>query len=354
MRRGVLLALLLLLAACQPGDPGQALQDDYLARLANGLELDLAAAPPASLEQWRMPPRRERLLATPELRIGLLDLLIDMHRCPRLQQLIAERNNSLGKQMVASRRLGYEGQLIAALQDCLPVLARPADAATRDTLQALLAAKREQLPAVFWNAVNAGPEVEQYLRFAPRALAPEAPGDEAALLALERLAEIGTRLPAALPPAPEALDELFFALHASSGGPELITSLQRLTATLEAGSKLLERRQATRPLCPQGRPTPRGRLMQNLFVKYYAGQLQPYLATVHQRGQRWSAALRRLAGAPGIPSASRDYLLALAGTEHSLWSGLNAASQRHVQAWQDSLRRCQLAPGQSGWDASRR
>ncbi len=346
---GVLLLASLLLAGCQPTDSGRAVQEDYLQRLANGLESSAVPAAPASLEHWRMPPRRERLLAIPELRVGLLELLIDLHRCPRLQQLIGERNNSLGKQMAPSRRLDYEGRLIVALKNCQQTLAHGDDAETRNSLERLLAEKRRQLPAVFWNAFNAGGELERYLRFAAQPLAMQASDDEAALLALEQLASLVEQLPDTLPPPAERLDELFFALHASQGGPALIASLASLQATLGAGSQMLEERQNRRPACPLGRPTPRGRLLQNLFVKYYAGQLQPYLAEVHQRGRRWSEALQRLATAPQAPPATRDYLLRLAGGQDSLWSGFEAATQRHVQAWQDTLRACQLAPGQSGW-----
>ncbi|MCL7462954.1 DUF3080 family protein [Pseudomonas sp. NW5] len=348
-----ILLLSLLLGACQPSDPGRALQDDYLQRLANGLDSPLADQPALTLEHWRLPPRRERLLEIEPLRISLLDLLIDLHRCPRLQQLISERNNSLGKQMTASRRLGYEGQLIRALEECLPLLASEETASEEDSLQSVLDGKRQQLRAVFWNAVNGSPEVESYLRFAKQGLAPSGADDGAALLALEQLASLAEQLPQQLPPTPEQLDELFFALHRSTAGGQLIHSLLALRQSLEAGSQLLETRQTTRPLCPLGTPTPRGRRAQNLFVKFYAGELQPYLAEVDQRGQRWSAALRRLAAAPDIPVATRQYLQRLAGEEQSLWSEFRAASRRHVKAWQDTLRSCQLAPGQAGWSGAR-
>lgn len=349
-----LILLSLLLGACQPTDSGRALQEDYLQRLANGLDSALPSPAPLALEVWRLPPRRERVQEIPALRIGLLDLLIDLHRCPRLQQLISERNNSLGKQMTASHRLGYEGQLITALEACLPLLAGEEAVAEEDslqTLQTLLTSKRQQLPAVFWNAFNASPEVEGYLRFDRQPLPTSALDDSAALLALEQLAEIAEQLPERLPPEPEQLDELFFALQQSAGGGQLIHSLLQLQQTLEHGSQLLEERQAQRPLCPLGTPTPRGRLAQNLFVKFYAGELQPYMSEVDQRGQRWSTALRRLAESRAIPAATRQYLLRLAGEEHSLWSAFRNASRRHVQAWQDTLRSCQLAPGQAGWQA---
>ena len=49
--------------------------------------------------------------------------------------------------------------------------------------------------------------------------------------------------------------------------------LQRLTHALEAAAMLLEQRRQ-RPLCPQGRPTPRARHVNAVFLRYGTG-LQP-------------------------------------------------------------------------------
>jgi len=347
-----LLALLslLALAACQPADDGLALQADYLQRLNNAVEGDQAADfDRAQLLRYRMPARRERLIEIPEMRIGLLELLLDVRRCPALQQQISLRNSSLGKQLPPSSRLAYEGDLLRALDACRTALQQSENPALRAALDALAAQKRAQLPAVFWNALNGSPEVERYLRFAEQAL-PLAPGeDSAAHAALAHLARLGNALPQTLPPPAAQLDPLFFALHSSPQGGQLITSLASLRHSLNQASHILEDRQRHRPVCPLGQTTPRGRILQNIFVKYYAGALQPYLAQVHQRGQGWSHSLRQLGAAPQIPPATHGYLLSLGGLEQSLWADFQAATARHVLAWQDTLQSCGLAPGQSGW-----
>ncbi|MDM8349845.1 DUF3080 family protein [Pseudomonas sp. sp1636] len=349
--RTLALLSLLILSACQPADDGLALQADYLQRLSNAVEGDAAVVfDKAQLTRYRLPPRRERVVAIPEIRIGLLDLLLDVRRCPALQQQISLRNSSLGKQLVPSSRLGYEGDLLRAIEACLPRLSSEKEQKLRRMLTGVAVEKRTQLPSVFWNALNASQEVERYLRFADQAL-PTAPGeDDAALAALAQLAAMANALPQSLPPPTAELDPLFFALHASPQGGQLISSLASLTHTLDEGSRLLEERQLQRPVCPQGQATPRGRILQNIFVKYYAGGLQPYLAQVHQRGQPWSSSLRQLSAAAEVPAATRNYLLNLAGPGQSLWVDFQAATSRHVHAWQDSLQSCGLAPGQSGWD----
>ncbi|WP_172146120.1 DUF3080 family protein [Pseudomonas tumuqii] len=349
--RTLSLLVLFSLSACQPADDGLALQADYLQRLNNAVEGDAVVVfDKMELTRYRLPPRRERVVDIPEVRIGLLDLLIDARRCPALQQQISQRNSSLGKQLVPSSRLGYEGDLLRAIDACLPHLAAGQGQNLHVTLSRLALEKRAQLPSVFWNALNASQEVERYLRFADQAL-PTTPGeDDAALDALAQLAAMANALPQTLPPSTAELDPLFFALHASAQGGQLISSLVSLTHTLNEGSRLLEARQQQRPICPQGQATSRGRILQNIFVKYYAGGLQPYLAQVHQRGQTWSSSLRQLSAAAEVPAATRNYLLNLAGPEQSLWVDFQAATARHVRVWQDSLNSCGLAPGQSGWN----
>ncbi|MFZ3153810.1 DUF3080 family protein [Pseudomonas sp.] len=346
----LLLLTALCLCACTPADDGLALQEDYLQRLSNALDVEPATAFDSSeLTRYRLPARRERLLEIAELRISLLELLVDVRRCPALQQQISLRNNSLGKQLTPSSRLAYEGDLLRALDACSAQLRNQDQRPLRNTLEQLAQEKRAQLPGVFWNALNASPEVERYLRFAEQTLPPHAGEDNAALDALAQLAAIGTALPDALPPSTEQLDPLFFALHASDQGGQLISSLASLTHTLNQGSEMLHSRQQSRPLCPTGKATERGRIVQNIFVKYYAGSLQPYLAQVDQRGQAWSSSLRSLSSVAQIPLATRQYLHSLSGHEASLWTAFQQATARHVRSWQELLNSCGLAPGQSGW-----
>ena len=348
--RLLLLLTALCLCACTPADDGLALQADYLQRLSNALDVEPATAfAPSELTSYRLPARRERLIEIAELRISLLDLLVDVRRCPALQQQISQRNNSLGKQLTPSSRLAYEGDLLRALDACSAHLRSQDQQPLRNTLEQLAQEKRAQLPGVFWNALNASPEVERYLRFAERPLPPNADEDHAALDALAQLAAIGSAMPARLPPSAEQLDPLFFALHASDQGGQLISSLASLTHNLNQGSDMLQSRQQGRPLCPTGQATQGARIAQNIFIKYYAGSLQPYLAQVDQRGQLWSSSLRSLSSVAQIPPATRQYLHNLSGPEASLWADFQQATARHVRSWQELLNSCGLAPGQSGW-----
>lgn len=356
--RCLILCLLLSLSGCQPGDDGLALQADYLKRVNTALEGNgVAAFDATQLPNYRMPARRLRLIEIPDIRISLLDLLIDVRRCPDLQLLISERNSILGKQMLASSRLGYEGDLLRAIDACRAYLSHQPEQTLNQTLAVLATQKRQQLRAVYWNALNTSPEFEHTLRFSQQALPVSHPEREIAehnapAQALQQLVEIGSQLPTTLPPASEKIDPLLFTLQASEQGPELITSLLSLTDTLNQASDLLETRQRQRPLCPIGKPTERARIVQNIFVKFYAAGLQPYLATVDQQGRVWRASLRQLSRVEQIPVALYNYLQALAGPEDSVWQRFVQANGRHVKAWQQILKPCSMAPGQSSWSSS--
>lgn len=350
IRKYLTLLTLISLTACKPANDAQALQADYLYRIANATDVELSAEPLTADEPiYRMPPRRERVREIAELRISLLDLIIDVHRCPPLQVQISQRNSILGKQMMASSRLAYEGDLLREITACQHSLQTVEDSDLNQQLEQLADAKRAQLPQVFWNALNASQEFEQYLRFAEMPLPVDASNSDPALDALNQLVSIGQQLPATLPPNSDELDPLFFTLLASEESGQLISSLDTLTATLNNASMALEQRQSLRPICPQQRATQQARVLHNVFVKFYAGQLQPYLAKVDQRAKHWSATLMQLSEIEQIPPALHEYLLNLAGPDNSLWSQFDHATTRHVKAWQDTLKSCGLAPGQSGW-----
>lgn len=340
--RALLMLSVLCLAACQPQDTGQALQDDYLQRLARVLDSPLPSAQPLPRSDYRLPARRTRLLPIEEIRISLLELLVDIQPCPRLQQLLGERNGSLGRQLTASQRLGFDNELLQAMQDCQPHL----QGAAAERLQGLYQQKRAQMPAVFWNALNASSEFEHLLRAARHSLPPGQPMDQQALAALQRLALIG-QTPHAGPPRPVS-DELFQALQRNHSLAQLLTSLLSLQQSLERGNGLLRAR-LQRPLCPGGYDNPRAQAVLRVFQRYYAGQLQPYLAEVEQQGQAWQQALQALRQTPGIPPALNEYLARLSATEHSLWQSFQASRQAHVEHWQALLRSCQMAPGQPRW-----
>lgn len=156
--------LILNSSGCSRPDADHLLRD-YQQRLDRVLSLtpvdvELAALPP-------LPAIRDLQQPIAPSQLNLLDLVALRH-C-NLQQLVAERNNSLGKVMTSSNLLGYEVQLLVAMQPCLnhPELS----AKLRADLQLIYAQKQQQLPLMLENFLTSDPTLRKQLSGQPRLLA---------------------------------------------------------------------------------------------------------------------------------------------------------------------------------------
>lgn len=352
MRRILLpLTCCLILAGCESAPEASRQMDNYLERIGRVLDASWTRFDDQTLSRYRLSERRQRVLPVADQRLGMLDLLIETRRCQTLQQSVSQRNSSLGRVMPWSHRLAADGELIRALDDCLDVIRDlPERQALLTDLQAIAATKREELPTVFWNALNASSEFEYYLRFADTPL-PVASGtlsDQQAIGALQQLTDLGQALPARLPPPRAELEGHFQALQRSERSSELIHSLARLTHTLEQATQMLGSERAQK-LCPTGQPTQRSKVLLNVFVTFYAGEIQPYLAQVQRLAQPWQQTIAELAQVQGIPEQTQQYLDSLVGADNSLWTNYQQQLEAHSSAWQEVLGRCQSRPGQSGW-----
>lgn len=344
--RGWLLVLALAAVGCAPADPARALLEDYRDRVARVVDRPTWGAFEPSLEPW--PRARQRTLEIEPQRTNLVRFL-RLHDCG-LGALVGERSSALGRVMTPSQRLAYEHRFLRVADRCLADLAQEPEAeADREGLAEIVAGKRTRLGAVVWNATLGSEALASAFTLDVDALAPEAvAGSGSAVTGAVR--ELARRAPrvgdAAL--GLEGWEAPWQALSGSAFGGRARRSVALLTLALEEVAGHLEAREAERPVCPQGIPTDRARILQNVFTRYYAGAVQPYLAAVDGELRPWFAALAALraaqeATAPaGFDAATAPIVdPAAAGSE---WSRLVAARDRHTQAWQDLLDRCDLAP----------
>ena len=347
-RRCVLWAGLLaltLLAACAPADPGQALLQDYIDRVARVVDGDAVDLDDVRLQGW--PRRRHRVLEVPPQRTGL-GRFLSLHRCD-LGPLIGERSSQLGRVMTASQRLSYEHRFLLAAQQCLDRLeGDERRAALREALAEVVAEKREYLPELAWNATMGHDTLAAVHALDVAALPPGEAADrgQVATASLQQLAE---RVPLLGTPALSLHDwnEPWEVLQGSPFGGEARRSLVLLTRALDQAATLLERRQAERPLCPQGLPTPRAETLNNVFTRYYAAEVQPWLANVHRGYGRWLQALEGLLAAQLVapPEVMARYHEDVLRAE---WDAYISARDRHTEVWQEVLQGCDLAPRPPG------
>lgn len=333
---------LLALTGCGGGP--EAMMADYGARVARITEQPVTL-PRATGSPY--PRARDLAVEIPEIRARLLDLT-DFDRC-NLTHLIAERNSILGRYWPASQRLDYEFRFGHRLQRCQAWLTAQEsldedDAALLAQVDELMTAKAQTRPAVWWMASWGSAEFSRH--FSASAAMPDAdtvpPLDAFAMLGA--LAEQTGHPPDGV--SLSALEHSLNTLRSQRYGGGWVRATLQMTATLNQSADALQATDTAR-LCPQGRPTPRARVFETVFYRYYAGALQPYLSALHRHGDRTLDTLAPLldAGQAIAPEAFVRYAdRHLKRGPGSLWADLEAARDRHTLAWQGLLRDCGLMP----------
>ena len=340
------------LSAC--GKPeAQAMLEDYAARVSRVLEVDINLdLSEAALAIPALPQRRERLLPTTEIREGVLDVW-DFEQCG-MMNLIAERNSSLGKVMAPSQKMRYEIRFIQALQNCqaqMQAIAEP-DKKQREFIQRLddiYAIKQANFPAELWNGLYTSEEISQQFALgkAPLPLQDTGFGHiQRALEQLHSLAQLSEQNTITPPQWLSDIEDVYFTFYRTDYGAQFLTGLVMLTQTLDRTATAIEQRMQQSPFCPKGHQPRRATILFNVFRKYYAGEVQPYMALIQREGQQWLTLHHAIMDTLPPPPAMQRYraqVLAL-DTADSLWQQWQAASQRHTDAWQAILGQCDLMP----------
>lgn len=349
MRYIVLLCLLTTLSGCSQ-DPVTERLHDYASRVGNAIEFDVELSLADNLPQY--PAKRDRIQPVDDIREGLLDVL-DLRRCGLLT-LIGERNSSLGKLAGHSQRLIYEMRFLPPLRQCIQTLSNqqtPLDESDQQLLQRLTqieATKRQNLPSIVANAVFATEEIEQ--QFSLNATAADQATLEAythvepALQRLAHLADLSQRSDWPVPNNIDQLEDSYAQLYRTPFGASWLKSLSYLTQTLDQTADALEQRLEQRPLCFNRKPTPQAQIMRNVFERYYAGQLQPWMSAVHRNGQRWRSHWQTLAETLPLTPQLQDYFSATLLGDTSLWQDYISARDRHTKSWQRMLGHCGMMP----------
>ncbi|MCW8884802.1 MAG: DUF3080 domain-containing protein [Motiliproteus sp.] len=343
------------LTGCDQHSP-ESMLEDYVDRVGNTLDLDAQSGKPYEHLQ-AFPDRRDRRLTTTELRTGLLETL-SLADC-QLLPLIAERNSSLGKVMKPSTQLSYELRFFSQLESCYRrYRSNPdTDEEFMRLLNEIYKVKAANLEAVIWNGTFTSEAMEQNFSLSkdPVPLTGN-PGYGNALRALQFFHQIADNLQRfrsgqsfRLPPDLKQLEKHYFALHNSEYGGQLILSLALITHHLDQVTELLNRKLQKRPLCFKSQPTNTAKILKNILIKYYAGEVQPYIARVQRHGQDWLETINGLLthGIMPTPPLVERYRLTMLDVQGSstLWGEYQRAVEAHTDAWQQVLRQCGLMPG---------
>ena len=210
----------------------------------------------------------------------------------------------------------------------------------------MISDKRHDYPRHRWNALVAGPEWQRHFRLSEDAFDPERDGASAraTAAALTALSRISADHRAVAATAIETLEGWFAAIEQNATGGKLREAAHLLEATLDEAAGGIDSRVSGRPLCPMTRATPQARIAHNVFLKYYAQGLQPYLAATLRSYERWHRAMRALLdqAGDGVDEApAPDWL------QRAAPAALRRSVTQHTQAWQDLLSQCDLMPARA-------
>ncbi len=338
-QRLLIFLLVCLCAACGRSQSEAALAD-YFQRLSRVLETKVspAGAPPL----LPMPAARELRLKLTQPKIDLLEFLrlSDCH----LQRLVAGRNSSLGKLAQPSQRLIYELEFLHYGAVCRATLEHNERSELAQKLNAVLLQKREQLPAVIWQATLGAGEMRAFwnvpvkLGDYPAATAAEVPMAMARLLRhIERWLDDDWRVDAA------ALERDLQLLKTGDGGA-LLHAWKLLADELGRGTELLQNRLAERPLCYKGQPSQQADILLNVIQQKFINVIQPWAVALSQRRYELLPPVEQLEHllARVEPASYRRWRQ----QRDAQFSAAFAAPKQHVAAIQPLLEQCGLAPGQ--------
>jgi hypothetical protein len=341
--RLLLAALLALLCGCAD-DPAQALWQDYLARLER--LTDNQAPPPAEIPRHRYPDHSQLQQPLPDIRSGLWRFM-ELRQCGNLMALVSERNSSLGKLQAPSLRLSYELRFLEQARQCLDSDTLAGQPELRQWLQGVVEEKQQALMPLMWNLGFAGRELAGYFSLAVAAPAPDS-GDSllAARHALDHLAGLAGAMKRPQPPADTgSLEADLQRLDNSRAGGRVLEGLRMARRQLPRATALLNSLEGAR-LCPKGRVSRQAQRLNNVFTEIYGKRVQPWLSDVSQAADSHATRLWRLREAFTINSPALDAWLEAGFSEQGHTGGLQDALQAHVDAWQQALKPCGLAPGQ--------
>lgn len=284
-----LLVSVLLLSGCSRPDADQ-LFSDYQQRLNRVLTLSPIAVELSPLPA--VPAIRDLQHHIAPSQLNLLDLVALRH-C-NLQQLVAERNNSLGKVMRHSNLLAYELQLLSAMQPCLhhPELS----AKLQNDLQQIYHQKQQQLPLVLENFLTSDDTLRKQLSGQPRLLRQGASQAVAEpLTALKNLNLLKQQLLAAQQDLYSSLDADFInhqlgVLYQGNFIADWQYTLRQSNAWLASLNQQLAQVDVA-ALCRQPAKI---ETLQNILTQIFASRVQSYLAELDGLSYQLLPELQRL------------------------------------------------------------
>jgi len=340
----ILVCVLLTVFNCSPPST-QEIISGYSQRIQNVVGNENQKPYTSSLKSY--PRRRHIKLHYTDKRISFLDFF-KLNQCG-LQELIANRNSALGKQMLNSQQLLYEHKLSLALTTCINQhkdLPNPNEDFV-NKLHEIKDGKANDLSVAYWNGVFASKEMENHFSFSMGPLDINQDLQPSLQLnALKYLNNLNSKLGTSPTITSEEMEVHYQILSNRPYGGELLQSMDILSFYLNEIANSLNKATRSNKFCSQSISRQKADILNNIFNKFYVGKIQPYLARVHKESHNWLTILDELVNQHPVKAKKflSYYEYQLDPKEKtSTFERLNYANTRHVNAWQRFFEKCDIA-----------
>lgn len=316
--------------------PQSSINVTYIERLSS--TVDTSTTEPAPLKQ--LPLLQPTPIAQSDLTLSIVELA-GISQC-KLNVLISEHNNQLGKTASAAGQLKYQINFIKSAQVCLNSLDKNSPSYTK-----ILAAKnyKQKYLMHFFNIMLfKEPELNRTWQLTANELTSEPAGFSDTVHALKQLVLIKQQINA------KEFDEInsdsiFSAL-------EQLNKFQFNQALIQSARKqVVLNNNATQfvktlnfnTLCPQGKNNKNAKIISNVFQKFYLKQIQPYQAQLTGYLEVLQPLYNELWFNESISSPQINNLVKT-GSHSNLLNLLKSSAKNHVIWWQGFYKTCEISP----------
>lgn len=332
MQKWLLISSLLLLSACT--EQAVDINEDYKARL-NTVLRDAPDKP--ALKNIQVPVVSQ---LESQFQISILELG-SLGHC-KLSNLVAKRNNQLGKTQVASERLKYQIQFIILANDCLndPLTK---DESLKATLKNAAVEKQQNLMSEFNYMLFNEAELKGLLQLTSDFL----PADRnkyssaSALEALDNLVNIRKQIAIQKTDSIDAssITTSLEKLYQNRFIRQLLSSAQLQIAYNQQFTTWISSFDYMNSVCREGKSKKEAQILNTIFNKFYLNKIQGYQADLTGLLEKTSPMLFEL-------WQSHPELSELVDVEskNSLLNQLKQTSKEHVIWWQNFYKACDIRP----------
>ena len=332
MQKWLLISSFLILSACT--EHAVDINEDYKARLKTVLG-DTPDKPVLSNIQVPDVSQLESQFQISILELGSLD------HC-KISNLVAKRNNQLGKTQVASERLKYQIQFIKFANDCLndPLTK---DEALKDTLNNATFEKQQNLMREFDYMLFNEAELKGLLQLTSDFLPVDSNqySSASALEALDNLANIRKQIANQKPDFIDAssITISLEKLHQNRFIKQLLSSAQVQITYNRQLTTWISDFDYMNTVCKEGKSKKDAQILNTIFNKFYLNKIQGYQADLTGLLEKSSPVLFELWQA--YPELAK---LVDVKNDNSLLNQLKISSKNHVIWWQKFYKACDIRP----------